>query len=115
MNSSNQTATILCAASAIAEGRAKAFNVNGKAIFAVKKLGKFYLYRNRCPHLGSELEWEDNAFLNSDGSFIQCHTHGALFEIENGLCVSGPCAGASLISVANQVRDGQLYVLNYPA
>jgi nitrite reductase/ring-hydroxylating ferredoxin subunit len=30
---------------------------------------------------------------------IQCAHHGALFLIENGECVTGPCAGQSLRKV----------------
>lgn len=91
-----------------------AFSINDQAVFAVKKSGQIYVYRNRCPHLGSELEWQDNAFLNNDGSLIRCHTHGALFEIESGLCISGPCSGASLTPLDSDIRDDALYVLNLP-
>jgi nitrite reductase/ring-hydroxylating ferredoxin subunit len=31
---------------------------------------------------------------------IQCATHGALFLIESGECVAGPCAGQSLQALA---------------
>lgn len=65
-------------------------------LFAIKKDGGLYLYRNRCPHLGVALEWLPDQFLDRDGEFIQCATHGALFRVEDGLCISGPCSGESL-------------------
>lgn len=41
-------------------------------------------------------EWRPDDFLDASGSMIQCAHHGALFLIENGECVTGPCAGRSL-------------------
>jgi nitrite reductase/ring-hydroxylating ferredoxin subunit len=49
-------------------------------------------------------------FLDIDGGFIQCSVHGALFQIENGFCVRGPCAGQSLQPVALEISDGQVYL-----
>lgn len=56
----------------------------------------FVAYLNRCPHTGVNLEWQPNQFLDIDGNFIQCATHGAKFQISDGFCVFGPCAGESL-------------------
>lgn len=58
--------------------------------------GELHAYLNACPHLGICLNWEPNRFLSSSGNHIQCAMHGALFEIETGFCVSGPCVGQSL-------------------
>ncbi|MNT92136.1 hypothetical protein D3C72_2333610 [compost metagenome] len=46
------------------------------------------------------MEWLPDQFLDSSGSLIQCATHGALFLIESGECVAGPCAGESLLPLA---------------
>ena len=35
-----------------------------------------------------------------------CHGHGALFDIDTGVCTSGPCLGQSLTRVAIE-RDGE--------
>ena len=56
-------------------------------------------YRNVCPHTGSPLDWQPDDFLSEDGTHIMCHTHGALFEIADGFCVTGPCAGDSLTPI----------------
>ncbi|AZE19538.1 Rieske 2Fe-2S family protein [Pseudomonas chlororaphis subsp. aureofaciens] len=60
---------------------------------------KVYVYTNRCPHRGVALEWQPDQFLDPSASLIQCATHGALFLIENGECVAGPCAGQSLTAI----------------
>lgn len=53
-------------------------------------------YVNRCPHVPIPLDREEGEFLAPDGRHLVCHTHGALFSSETGLCVSGPCKGDSL-------------------
>ena len=80
-------------------------------IFVVHKQGRLFAYRNSCPHTGVPLEWVPDQFLDLDGSFIECATHGALFTIEEGKCVSGPCAGDSLQPVRLDVDDGVVYLL----
>ncbi|MFT3791673.1 MAG: Rieske 2Fe-2S domain-containing protein [Rudaea sp.] len=55
-------------------------------------------YRNVCPHAGRRLDWAPNQFLIEDGHVI-CTAHGAMFRLDSGECVSGPCRGASLAAV----------------
>ena len=40
--------------------------------------------------------WRPDQSLDDSGSLLQCATHGALFLIESGECVAGPCAGQTL-------------------
>ena len=49
-------------------------------------------------------------FLDLDGSLIQCSSHGALFQVESGECITGPCAGDHLMQVELRVEDGSYYV-----
>jgi nitrite reductase/ring-hydroxylating ferredoxin subunit len=86
----------LCAPDELAEGQSRGFEVASAKLLAVRKDGQLYAYRNRCPHRGIALEWLPDQFLDSSASLIQCATHGALFLIESGECVAGPCAGQSL-------------------
>lgn len=58
-----------------------------------------FAYRNSCPHTGAPLDWQPGRFLDADGELIQCALHGALFLIESGECIHGPCLGAHLESV----------------
>ncbi|MEE1869303.1 Rieske (2Fe-2S) protein [Pseudomonas auratipiscis] len=86
----------LCLPEQLSEGQSRGFTINGRALFAVRRTGQVYLYRNRCPHRGIALNWEPNQFLDSSGSLVACGHHGALFLIESGECVAGPCAGEHL-------------------
>jgi nitrite reductase/ring-hydroxylating ferredoxin subunit len=66
-------------------------------------------YVNRCAHLNYPLNYMAHQFLSYDGSMIQCHVHGAIFEKSTGYCVAGPCTGLSLIALPVRVESG--YVL----
>lgn len=87
---------LLCQSSYINEGQSRGFSVDQLRLLAVRQQGRVYLYENRCPHRGVPLEWVADQFLDHSGSLLQCSTHGALFLIDNGECVAGPCAGQSL-------------------
>ena len=100
----------LCRTEEIGEGTSKGFEVNGTFLFAVKKDEQLHLYYNRCPHLGTPLEWEEDRFLDDDGAFIRCATHGALFEIGNGQCLVGPCKGKALHAIEFEIREGALMI-----
>ena len=62
------------------------------------------------------LNWEPGRFLNNTGDLIQCSTHGALFAIESGECLQGPCQGESLQKIEYEVKNDILYIdrLNLP-
>lgn len=80
----------------LAEGNSRGFLVDERRLFAVRRDGRAYIYLNRCPHRGIPLEWQPDAFLDDSASLIRCASHGALFLIESGECVAGPCAGERL-------------------
>jgi nitrite reductase/ring-hydroxylating ferredoxin subunit len=103
---------LLCAAE-LEEGASRGIDceVAGKhTSVVVIRRGRVYAYLNSCPHTGAPLEWLPHRFLDASGSFIQCATHGALFQIEDGRCIWGPCAGAHLKPVQIAERDGQIYL-----
>ncbi|HFE48358.1 MAG TPA: Rieske (2Fe-2S) protein [Chromatiaceae bacterium] len=82
----------------------------GRSIFIVRKEGKLYAYLNRCPHTGVGLEWMPNEFFDYDRNYIQCAMHGALFAVEDGLCLRGPCIGQHLQPLALEVRREGCFV-----
>ena len=101
----------LCAVEDIAEPGSKGFNSTPKgAVFAVRFDGQIYVYANACPHLSINLEWHEDQFLDQEDRMIQCCMHGALFRIEDGLCVFGPCEGDALTAIPHKVENGDLYL-----
>ncbi len=80
-------------------------------LFVVRRDGQFFGYLNHCPHTGVNLEWLENQFLDMDKAFIQCATHNALFEIDSGRCIAGPCTDESLQAVELQATADTLYAV----
>lgn len=97
----------ICAAHEIDEGQTKSFEAQGQPCFLLRHEGRLYGYINRCPHLGIELNWKPDHFLDVEKIHIQCSTHGALFLPHNGYCIEGPCRGQSLkaLPVFEQAGD----------
>jgi nitrite reductase/ring-hydroxylating ferredoxin subunit len=104
--------TVLCRLDEIPDPGGKGFTFGeGKTreeIFVLRKGGKVYGYVNRCPHAGVPLDWTPDRFLDHTNTLIMCATHGALFGIEDGLCVAGPCKGRSLAAIDVTVASGDL-------
>ncbi len=100
--------TVLCPSKDIDEDSARGFELEGKSVFVVKKDGQVYVYLNSCPHIGIPLEFQPDDFLDMEKQYIQCANHGALFEIETGDCVTGPCIGQALKAIAFHLEDGNI-------
>jgi nitrite reductase/ring-hydroxylating ferredoxin subunit len=95
-----ETPRVLCRLEEIADGHAKGFYLDNDAIFVVRAGRQIFAYRNACPHTGGRLDWDDEDFMSESGEHILCQTHGALFRIDTGACLAGPCLGDCLASVA---------------
>ena len=105
----------LCASSELEEGGlAHSFQVleGGRdtvPAFALRFEGQVVAYLNRCAHVPTEMDWQAGRFLDDQGQWIICATHGAVYDPRNGLCVAGPCASRSLVPLAVGESDGQVY------
>lgn len=78
--------------------------------FVVRKGERVFAYQNFCVHVGHPLNWKPDEFLTENGQQIICASHGALYDIETGLCTAGPCPGRSLRPVAVKLRAGEIVV-----
>ncbi len=76
--------------------------------FIVRKGEMVFGYHDSCPHRHVPLAQKLDDYLTPSGDFISCSWHGALFKIEDGLCVGGPCSGESLRSWPVKVNGGIL-------
>lgn len=86
---------------------------NRPGIFVVRHGTGVRAFINRCPHLGTPLNWTPDRFLDLERKHIVCATHGAVFRRDDGFCLSGPCAGESLEPVPVEVRDGDVFVSDW--
>jgi len=106
----------LCALEEIPEGEARGFDPLKRGhdqLFLIRRGRHVFAWRNACPHPGYEgtsLPWRKHAYLNKDRSRILCSGHGANFDVETGVCLSGPCMGLALTKMTVRLGDDdQLY------
>jgi len=96
----------------IADGAARNFVLQLRAGrfhgFVVRRGTEVHGYVDRCPHMGLPLAQELDGYLTSDRSLIACSWHAALFRVEDGGCVGGPCGGGSLTRWPVAVVDGAM-------
>ena len=78
-------------------------------IFIIKKGHAFFAYKNQCPHRLTQMEWNPNDFLTKDKQHIICAMHAAIFNLDDGLCISGPCIGKSLKKIDIFIKEGEIF------
>lgn len=112
MSAAINTAHSVCRLVDIEDGTARGFEIGegvaAQHLFIIRQGTDIYAYRNSCPHAGVNLDWQPDQFLDSSAQYIQCAMHGAMFRIEDGLCVSGPCAGDALAAIPAYLQDGEI-------
>lgn len=103
---------ILCRLEDIVDPGSKGVTVTSgdtpQEVIVVRQGARVYGYLNNCPHTGGPLDWVPDRFLDLEREYIQCSTHDALFRIEDGVCVAGPCAGDRLTPVQLIVEAGEV-------
>lgn len=107
----------VCRLDDINDGTARGFELaegaRTLAFFIVRQGAAVFAYQNSCPHSGVNLEWLPDQFLDSSSQYIQCSVHGAMFRIEDGWCVRGPCAGDALMAIPVYLQ-GDKVVCDFP-
>jgi nitrite reductase/ring-hydroxylating ferredoxin subunit len=116
MSTERDARVVLCSLHELADPGSRAFSVGEGDWpvrgFVVRRDGEVFAYVNRCPHAGHPLNLRPDRFLTPDGALILCNSHGAMFEIETGVCVAGPCPGQRLRPIAVRVEENGAIVLD---
>lgn len=102
---------LICSEAELSDGQARGFFIDGLEILIARRGAKLYAYLNRCPHRGTTLDWAPDRFMSADSQHLQCATHGALFRIEDGVCLVGPCLGESLTPECIECVDGDVWLV----
>jgi nitrite reductase/ring-hydroxylating ferredoxin subunit len=103
----------LCPAAAIQPGHPVVVQTSATATVILLRTqeGDLLAYRNACPHMGIELDWEPKRLMTASGRYLRCTGHGALFETHSGLCVRGPCVNETLTKLPIHV-EGETVMLD---
>lgn len=100
----------LCRLEEIPEGSAREFRFGSGpdflSVLVLNRAGVVRAYENACPHMGTPLNFLPDRFFDREGRHLLCTTHGALFRIEDGYCLRGPCLGKSLRPLAISIEQG---------
>lgn len=76
--------------------------------FVVRQGDAVHGYVDRCPHAGVPMAQQLDDYLSPGGDLIACSWHGALFRIDDGLCVGGPCVGQRLMPWPVAIVGGEI-------
>ena len=98
----------LCALSELEENVGRSFCSPAGEVILVLRDAQVYAWQNICPHLGINLEFNPDEFMDCEQHYLVCSNHGALFQVEDGRCVAGPCQGESLLSVPISIVSGEI-------
>ena len=109
------SARLICASGELAEGGdGVRFELEWEGetapAFAIRHGGQVHAYLNRCAHIAMELDWKQGKFFDTDGEYLICSTHGALYAPESGACRGGPCRGAKLVGLNVFEAGGNVYL-----
>lgn len=101
----------LCSLADIPVGKARGLVVGHVQLLLVRSAERMvHTYLNRCPHLGIPLAWQESQILDKDARYIQCSSHGALFELESGFCIEGPCMGDQLWEISCTLEGDEIHL-----
>lgn len=84
---------------------------DGRSLVLVKYEDSVRCYLNICPHQNVPLNEAYKIDVNPYEKTIKCSVHDAWFNIDDGLCIEGPCWDESLQAVEVKVDDkGDIYL-----
>lgn len=88
----------------IAEGKMIGFSIAGSPVLLANVGGRYYAMDSICPHAHAPLE--DGSL---EGTTVKCPWHGSIFDLETGMCNSGPAViDKKVYSV--KVEEGAIYI-----
>lgn len=101
----------VCLLEEVPDGGARSCIAGDSDVVILREGESVYAYENVCPHQGRPMSWAPGRFLvDREARLLVCANHGAAFRIRDGVCVSGPCAGAGLHAVPVKVEHGAISV-----
>lgn len=85
-----------------------------EALVVLDQTGCPRAYLNLCRHLPIPLDGGSREFWNEEHTHLMCGTHGALYRLQDGLCVEGPCEGKRLLELEIRPHGDKLQIVKPP-
>lgn len=82
--------------------------------FVVRYQGHAQAFLNQCAHKSVELDWNEGEFFSPEGDSLVCTTHGAQYHPASGVCLAGPCKGASLVALKIKETEYAIQLIDVP-
>jgi nitrite reductase/ring-hydroxylating ferredoxin subunit len=110
MDNAHEATRLICHEEELTEGSAVRSLLTGCDLIVIRRKGRLYGYKNECPHMNLPLINGSRGVLNKEQGQLVCAQHAAEFDIENGLCIKGPCVGMELEPVEISLIDGKVFL-----
>ncbi len=95
----------------LAEGTYLRCQIAHDNFIIVKKNGNLLAYKNICPHQNRPLDDNSGRILDEGNDYLRCQHHGALFTLDTGQCIAGPCQGQNLKQVTLITEEENVYLI----
>ena len=80
-------------------------------IILIKHINGVKAYENNCPHQNVPLDEAYKIEVNPFEKTLKCSVHDAFFQIDDGVCIEGPCWNDSLTPVDILIdKNGDIYL-----
>jgi nitrite reductase/ring-hydroxylating ferredoxin subunit len=107
----------VCASDALARGEVRIVPIEDdeygmpREVLVLRDLdGHLRGYLNVCKHLPIPLDSGAREFLDDGKRHLVCNTHGALYRIDDGVCIEGPCVDEVLDTMAVWEDAGVVWI-----
>ncbi len=80
------------------------------AILSRDEQGRVVAYLNECQHIPVPLGPPHVTLMTPGRQRLMCHTHGAEYRLNDGLCTAGPCTGERLTAIPFEVRQRRVFL-----
>lgn len=86
-------------------------DASGRSLVLIKYEDGVRCFLNNCPHQDVPLNEAYKIDVNPFEKTMKCSVHDAYFNIEDGLCIEGPCWDESLTSIAIKLdENGDIFL-----
>ena len=109
---------ILCRLDEVPESSAKLATARvGERTFeviVVRRGPAAWAFANRCPHFSVGLDAQPGVLHLYRGALVMCAHHSAMFRLDDGMCIDGPCEGHGLDPVPVRVEGDHVVLVVDP-